>query len=154
MRVRVLPVSVVTVACLLGTAGPSAAACDPDGGVRFLCGPVSPEDLAAVPQSPWVIVSGMENDGYLYLADTRDYTSTVLFPTETSRPRHDTVTYGSCPPRAHGPGDLPLRLQRPPDSGDCRDSGRGGEMGRRGWRQRPDCPFPGTLTHTDTVGWR
>ena len=112
MRVRMLPVSFMTVVCLLGIAGPSAAACDPDGAVQFLCGPVSPEDLAVVPQSPWVIVSSMEDDGHLYLADTRDYTSTMLFPTETSRPRHDTVTYGSCPGPAQGrfrPHGLSLR---------------------------------------------
>ena len=105
--------SFVTCALMLGVAGPSTAACDPDGEVQFLCGPVNPEDLAPVPQSPWVIVSSRE--GYLYLADTRDHTSTVLFPTETSRAQHDTATYGACPGpltsqfRPHGlnlrPGD-------------------------------------------------
>ena len=39
--------------------------CEPDGQVQFLCGPVSPEDLVEIPDSPWVIVSGMEDDGYL-----------------------------------------------------------------------------------------
>ena len=104
-----------TCALLLGVAGPSAAACEPDGEVQFLCGPVSPEDLAPVPQTPWVIVSSMVDEGHLYLADTRDHSSTILFPTETSRPRHDTATYGACPGpltsqfRPHGlylrPGD-------------------------------------------------
>ena len=97
MRLRILPVSFLALVCLVGTASPRAAACDPEGDVQFLCGPVSPEDLIAVPQSPWVIVSGMEDDGYLYVADTRDHTSTVLYPTESSRPEHDTATYGSCP---------------------------------------------------------
>ena len=112
MRVQSLSVSLMTVVCLLALAGPSAAACEPDGAIQFLCGPVSPEDLAAVPETPWVIVSSMEDDGYLYLADTRDYTSTVLFPTETSRPRHDTVTYASCPgpaPDRFRPHGLNLR---------------------------------------------
>ena len=105
----------MTCALLLGAAGPSAAACEPDGEVQFLCGPVSPEDLAPVPQSPWIVVSSMVDEGHLYLADTRDHTSTVLFPTEASRARHDTATYGSCPGpltsefRPHGlhlrPGD-------------------------------------------------
>ena len=81
----------------LGAAGAHAQDCEPDGEVQFLCGPVSPEDLAPVPQSPWVIVSSMVDEGHLYLADTRDYTSTILFPTITSRPRHDTATYGACP---------------------------------------------------------
>ena len=97
MRLRNLPVSFLALVCLVGTASPSEAACDAEGDVQFLCGPVSPEDLIAVPQSPWVIVSGMEDDGYLYVADTRDHTSTVLYPTESSRPEHDTATYGSCP---------------------------------------------------------
>ena len=57
----------------------------------------------------------MVDEGPLYLADTRDHTATVVFPTETSRPRHDTRTYGACPGpvsrqfRPHGlnprPGD-------------------------------------------------
>ncbi len=112
-------VLVSSLACvfLFGIADRAAAACDPDGEVQFLCGPVSPEDLAPVPESPWVIVSSMEDEGHLYLADTRDHTATVLFPTETSRPRHDTATYGACPGpltsqfRPHG-----LNL-RPGDSG-------------------------------------
>ena len=100
MRVRMVPVSCMAVVCLLGLARPSAAACDPEGDVKFVCGMVSPEDLAAIPQSPWVIVSSMEHEGHLghlYVADARDHSTTVLFPTATARPRHDTATYGSCP---------------------------------------------------------
>ena len=100
MRVRLVPVSCMAVVCLLGLARPSAAACDPEGDVKFVCGMVSPEDLAAIPQSPWVIVSSMEHEGHLghlYVADARDHSTTVLFPTATVRPRHDTATYGSCP---------------------------------------------------------
>ena len=80
-----------------GSVGLSEAACDPDGEVQFLCGPVSPEDLAPVPESPWVIVSSMVDEGHIYVADIRDHTSTVLFPTEASQARHDTATYGACP---------------------------------------------------------
>ena len=99
----------------LGAASAHAQTCEPDGEVQFLCGPVSPEDLAPIPQSPWVVVSSMVDEGQLYLADTRDYTTTLLFPTDTSRPRHDAKTYGACPGpvsrqfRPHGlnlrPGD-------------------------------------------------
>ena len=105
----------VTCVLILGACNSATAACDPDGEIEFLCGPVSPEDLISVPQSPWVIVSSMEDEGHLYLADTRDHTATVLFPTGTSRAQHDTTTYGDCsgPPtaqfRPHGlslrPGD-------------------------------------------------
>ena len=85
--------------CLMLAAepAPSAQSCDPEGDVQFLCGPVSPEDLIAVPDTPWVIVSGMENDGYLYVADTRDHSSTAVFPAAGSQSRHDTATFGACP---------------------------------------------------------
>lgn len=113
MRLPRVPVSSLACLFLFGIAGPAAAACDPDGDVQFLCGPVSPEDLIAIPQSPWVIVSSMEDEGHLYLADTRDHAATVLFPTGTSRPQHDTATYGACsgPPTAQfRPHGLSLRL--------------------------------------------
>jgi len=115
MRLRFPPTLLLTVVCLAGSVSPSEAQCDPDGDVEFVCGPVSPEDMMRVPRSPWILVSGMENDGYLYATDVRDLTSSVLFPTQMARPRHDRGTYGSCPGpvtggfRPHGislrPGD-------------------------------------------------
>jgi hypothetical protein len=58
---------------------------------------VDPEDLIALPDSPWVLVSGMEPEGHLYVVDRRDHTATEIFPTADLQPRHDTVVYGSCP---------------------------------------------------------
>ena len=72
---------------LLGLVGSSTAQCRPDGAVEFVCGPVSPEDIVAVPESRWVIVAGMEDEGDLYATDTRDHQSTRLFPTATFRAR-------------------------------------------------------------------
>ena len=112
MRLRIFPTLLLAVACLLGSPSPSEAQCEPDGEVEFVCGPVSPEDLAPVPRSPWILVSGMEDDGYLYATDVRDLTSSVLFPTEMARPRHDRGTYGSCPGPVTGgfrPHGLSLR---------------------------------------------
>ena len=108
MMRRMFPVLFVTAACVLSLAAPSAAQCEPDGDVQFVCGPVSPEDLALVPDSPWVIVASWEDDGYLSAADSRDHSTTRLFPTATSQARHDTATYGACAGmttdgfRAHG----------------------------------------------------
>ena len=114
MKLRLLPVSLVPVLCLLGLASPSAAQCDPDGDIQFVCGPVSPEDLVAVPGSPWLIVSGMENDGYLYATDTRDHSSAVLFPTTTFRSRPDASFSGCGGPvtREFRPHGLSLRPGR------------------------------------------
>ena len=110
MKLPVLSISLATVVCLLGLASPSAAQCEPDGDVHFVCGPISPEDLALIPDTPWVIVASMEDDGYLSAADSRDHSTIRLFPTLTtpSGARHDTATYGDCPGmttegfRAHG----------------------------------------------------
>ena len=114
MRLRMVPVSFVVVMCLLGLANPSAAQCDPDGDVQFVCGPVSPEDLVAVPGSPWVIVSGMEDDGYLYATDTRTHRSAVLFPHATFRSRPDASFSGCGGPvtRRFRPHGLSLRPGR------------------------------------------
>ena len=64
---------------------PVAAQCDPDGEVQFVCGPADPEDLAAVPESPWVIVSSMANPGQLYATDSRDHSSRPIFPLDDIR---------------------------------------------------------------------
>ena len=117
MSLRMFPVSLTAVACLLGLASPVAAQCEPDGDVQFLCGPVSPEDLAPIPETPWVIVAAMVDGGGLHLADIRDHSSDVVFPTATSEPRHDTTTYGACP----GPVTRDLRphgLYLRPGAGD------------------------------------
>lgn len=85
---------------LPGSGAPAAAQepdCAPDGDVQFLCGPVSPEDFAPVPDSPWVIVASMVDEGHVYAVDTRDLSATVIFPTAASGARHDTATYGACP---------------------------------------------------------
>lgn len=118
MRLAMAVGLAIICAPLAGTAGQGGAACEPDGDVRFVCGPVSPEDLLAVPRTPLVVVASMEDEGHLYLADTRDHTTTVLFPAAGARTRHDTATYGACPgpPTAlfrphglslrHGDGDI------------------------------------------------
>ncbi len=108
MRLRVISVLFVVAACLLGMAAPSLAQCEPEGDVQFVCGPISPEDLALVPQTPWVIVASWEDDGYLSAVDSRDQSTARLFPIPTSQARHDTATFGDCPGmttdgfRAHG----------------------------------------------------
>ncbi len=113
MRIRTFLVSSLAVAGVLALATEGAAQCAPDGDVEFVCGPENPEDLIAVPDSPWVIVSSMVDDGHLYATDTRDHTSRTIFPIESSAPRHDTALYGACPGsdtsgfRPHGLGLRP-----------------------------------------------
>ena len=91
-----LPASFTAAVCLLGLSGTASAQCEADGDVEFVCGPISPEDLIKIPDTPWVLVSSMEDAGYLSATDTRNLQSTRLFPLPTSRPRHDAATYGAC----------------------------------------------------------
>ena len=95
----------VVFALIIVTAGGTAAGCDPAGDVRFLCDQLAPEDLVSVPDSPWVIASGMAANGAIRLINVRDKTTTTLFPTDTPRERLDKKTYDSCP----GPIDLTAR---------------------------------------------
>ena len=113
MRARLFAVIVATGLCLAAGAGSGEAQCRPDGDVEFVCGPVSPEDLVAVPETPWVIVAGMEDDGYLYATDSRNHRSTVLFPTSS---------FGSRPDPAFGDCGGPSRGGLPPARPTC---GRG-----------------------------
>ena len=98
MRTRTMLGMLIAGALVLpGAAGLQAQGCDPDGEVEFLCGPVSPEDFAPIPDSPWVVVASMVDGGDLYLADTRDNTATSLFLPATGQSDHDTETYADCP---------------------------------------------------------
>ena len=90
--------SAVAAACLLILPAAGAAQCDPDGDVEFVCrAGESRRPGRRVPDSPWVIVSSMMDDGHLYATDARDHSSRPIFPLDTSAPRHDTALYGACP---------------------------------------------------------
>ena len=60
MRLRIFPAWCWRWRACSGCPARPRRSAEPDGDVEFVCGPVSPEDLIAVPESPWVIVSSME----------------------------------------------------------------------------------------------
>src|SRR5262245_50162420 len=86
-----------SICVLLSGNGTTAGSCDPVGNVRFVCDQSQPEDLAIVPGGQWVIASGMGDKGGIRLIDVRNSTSTILFPTPSSRVRPDRTTYKACP---------------------------------------------------------
>jgi len=89
------------------TVAPSGLPCETDGEVQFICNLISPEDLAVVPGSEWVIASGNRAGGRIHLVSVADKTATVLFPSSTVGERLDSRSYPTCP----GPID--------PDEGDA-----------------------------------
>ena len=103
--VVLVPLGVVALAGQAPTVAPEGLPCEPVGEVRFICNLISPEDLAVVPGSEWVIASGNRPGGRIHLVSVRDKTATELFPGARSE-RLDAATYPTCP----GPLD--------PDEGD------------------------------------
>ena len=101
----------LTVFYVLGVAQPIEAQCEPFEGVEFVCGPVSPEDLVAVPDEPWVVSAGMEDEGYLYATHASEHRTTVLFPTDEIRSRPNEAFAGCTDPRvdAFRPHGLSIR---------------------------------------------
>ena len=72
-------------------------ACDPVGEIRFICGITSPEDLAVVPDSDWVVASGNQEGGRIQLVGVRERTTRVLFPAAEAGERLDAAAYPTCP---------------------------------------------------------
>ena len=88
------------------TVAPDGLPCETVGEIRFICNLISPEDLAVVPGSEWVIASGNRAGGRIHLVSVRDKTASELFPGAARRERLDATTYPSCPgPIDPGEGD-------------------------------------------------
>ena len=96
---------VITLSLVGGSVEAKAAGCEAIGNVRFICDQLGPEDLAAVPGSDWVLSSGMAANGAIRLINLRDKSTTVLFPSATSRERPNKKTYESCPGPIGSEGD-------------------------------------------------
>ena len=71
--------------------------CGALGDLRFVCGPDGPEDLVAVPRTPWLVSSAFNGAGGIHLVDTAKNTSARIFPTAAAAERLDAATYASCP---------------------------------------------------------
>ena len=85
-------------------ASAAALPCSPSDGLSYVCGPTASEDLVRVPDSGWLIASGMNvgAPAHLYLVDTRHQRATIAFA-RLAGP-HPSAGAG-CP----GPPD-PLRM--------------------------------------------
>jgi hypothetical protein len=78
-----------------GTA--QSAECTPSGGLTFICGIQNPEDLVLVPNTRWLLASGMAPGSGLHLVDTRTKTTRNLYPANAASSLPDRTRYPSCP---------------------------------------------------------
>jgi len=95
-------VVVAAVCALVTTAGtfaqtPPAAPCTPSGGLSFVCGIQNGEDLVLVPNTRWLIASGMAPGSGLHAVDTQAKTARTLYGAGAAASRPDRATYASCP---------------------------------------------------------
>src|SRR5215813_1324453 len=74
-----------------------SATCAPSGGLNFICGLQAPEDLVLVPNTRWLIASGMMPGSGLHLIDTQAKTARTLFGPGSSVARADTTKFATCP---------------------------------------------------------
>src|SRR5262245_50943652 len=79
------------------TASAQNAACAPSGGLTFICGVANPEDLVLVPNTRWMLASGMAPGSGLHLVDTRAKTVQSLYAAGTANARPDQTKYAACP---------------------------------------------------------
>ncbi|MDZ4730838.1 MAG: hypothetical protein SH820_12950 [Xanthomonadales bacterium] len=92
------PLLFALVVCLCWSGAVFAAEdCDSAGEYAFVCGLVNPEDLVLVPNSNWIISSGMGAGGALYLVNAGAKTWSVLYPTDGVQTQQDLGLYPACP---------------------------------------------------------
>jgi hypothetical protein len=58
--------------------------CAPAGGLTFICGVQNPEDLVIVPNTSWLVASGMAPGSGLHVVDTQAKAVRVAYGTATS----------------------------------------------------------------------
>lgn len=71
--------------------------CQASGEYGFVCGPKNAEDLVLVPDTRWIISTGMAPGASIYLIDSRQKTWSTIYPAETTHVEQDMETYGACP---------------------------------------------------------
>ena len=96
----------LTVAATVPLRANQAPACSPSGGLTFICGVQNPEDLVLVPNTRWMLASGMGPGSGLHLVDTRAKKVTTVYGVGTATARADKTKYANCP----GPLDPKLAV--------------------------------------------
>ena len=71
--------------------------CAPAGGLSFVCGIINGEDLVLVPNSAWLIASGMAPGSGLHAVDTKAKAFRILYGGATAAARADKTRFANCP---------------------------------------------------------
>ena len=96
----------VVIAGSVSTPAAQSAGCAPSGGLSFICGVQNPEDLVLVPNTRWLLASGMAPGSGLHLVDTQARTVRNAYAVGAAATRADRTKYANCP----GPLDPKLMV--------------------------------------------
>jgi hypothetical protein len=83
-----------------------SGSCAPSGGLSFVCGVQNGEDLVLVPNTRWMVASGMAPGSGLHLVDTRAKKVMTVYGVGAANTRADKTKYANCP----GPLDPKLAV--------------------------------------------
>jgi hypothetical protein len=72
-------------------------ACAPTNGLNFVCGAQNPEDLVPIPDTRWLIASGMREGAGLKLVDTDAKTARPFYTGSAAQQRPDQTLFPNCP---------------------------------------------------------
>ena len=85
------------VAAAAGRSAAQQPSCAPSGGLSFICGVQNGEDLVLVPNSQWMLASGMAPGSGLHLVDTRAKTVQTVFGPGRASAVLDKTRFAACP---------------------------------------------------------
>lgn len=71
--------------------------CGSVGDYGFVCGLTAAEDLVLVPNTKWIIASGMAPGTSIMLIDSQEKSWSNLYPADAPRAVQDMATFGACP---------------------------------------------------------
>ena len=101
MKPILLAVAIVSGFCLcshpLHAQAPAPPSCAPAAGLAFVCGLQNPEDVVLVPNTRWLVTSGMAPGAGLNAVDTQAKTVRRLYAAGIANARADRARFANCP---------------------------------------------------------
>src|SRR5688572_17009304 len=92
-----LVAGLMATAALLAQGANQPPGCAPAGGLSFVCGIVNGEDLVLVPNSTWLLASGMAPGSGLHAVETKAKAVRTLYGGATAAARADKTRFANCP---------------------------------------------------------
>jgi hypothetical protein len=94
---RILAIALLAIAASLSIDAQAPPSCAPSAGLSFICGYQNVEDLVVIPNTRWLLGSGMAPGSGLHAVDTQAKAVRKLYVAGTAAARQDKARFGGCP---------------------------------------------------------